>query len=147
MGTLGASISSCSVFNSGIPFVSTEATPPVRSGTAACCHSLWRPFPIDLPVPLRCHLSVIVGQVVAGAHCSASMVGAFGSICAILYDGFPLVRLLSLAQAAAPPDLSPTLRSNGDAAQMGISLIVPLLLQVWSQSADVGAGGLPRLGS
>ena len=106
---------------------------------AVCCHSLWCPSPIGLRVPLRCHLWVVVGQVITGAACSASIVGASCSICAIVNPCLPPVRLPGLAHAAAPPDLPPTLGSDGDAAQVSISLDVPLLLQVWSPLAGVRA--------
>ena len=106
---------------------------------AACCHSCWCPFPSDLPAPLRCHLWVVVSQVAAGAHCSASLVGAAAATCATLDSRLPPVRLPSLAHAAAPPDLSPALRSDGNAAQLDVRLRVPLLLQVWSPPADVRA--------
>ena len=106
MGTLGTSSPiECSAFHSGSPAVPTEATPPGCFTIAACSHSLWCTFPIGLPVPLRCHLWVVVGQIIAGARCYASLVGAAGAQCAFLYSRLPLVQRSSLAQAAAPPGL------------------------------------------
>ena len=146
MGTLGTSSPlDWSAHYSGSPAVATEATPPRCLDGGACCHSLWRTCPIGLPVPLHCHLWVVVGQIIAGARCFATLVGASGAQCAIAYSRLPLVRQSGLAQAAAPPGLSGALGRYDDAAQVGISLVVPLLLQVWSQPADIRASLLIRL--
>ena len=60
----------------GASSVPTEATPPGPSDPTAWRHSHWSPFSAGLPVPLRCHLWEVVGQIIVGAHCSASIVGA-----------------------------------------------------------------------
>ena len=125
--------------HSGAPSVPTEATPPGCLDVAACCHGLWCPFPVGLPVPLRCHLLVIVSQVIAGANCPASLVGTAGAIGAIVDARLPPVRLPSLAHAAGPPDLPVALGCDDPAAQVSVGSMVPLLLQVRSQPADVWA--------
>ena len=102
-----------------------------------CRHNFWCPFPVGPPVPLGCHLWVIVGQVIAWACSSANIVGAALASGAVADLRLPPVQLLSLAQATAPPGLLVTIGRNDDAAQMGITLMVPILLQVWSQPADV----------
>ena len=66
-----------------------------------------------------------MGQVVAGANCFASIIGAAVAVNGSIGDlRPPPVRLLSLAQAAPPPDLPPTF-SDGDAAQVGVGRMVP----------------------
>ena len=145
IGTLGASSSlACSVRYSGTPPVPTEATPPGYFAVAICCHSPWCPFPIGLPVPLCCHLWVVVSQVVARADCFATVIGAVVAACATADSCLPPVRLLIRALAAPPPGLLVALGSNDDPAQVGVGRMVPLLLQTWSQPTDVRAGLLIR---
>ena len=139
-GTLRASAPTCSISHAGAPAVPTDTTPPACFRYATCRYCLWCCWNIvSVPVPVHCHLWMVVGQIVTGAGCLASIVGAFGSICATCYDSLPPVRLPSLARAAAPPDLPVALRSDGDAAQVGVGVMVPLLLQVRSQLANIGA--------
>ena len=132
-GTLGASSPMMvPVRHNGAPSVPTGATPPGCLDVAACSDSLWCPVPIGLPVPLRSHLWVVVGQVVAGAHCSASIVGAARAICAMLDCSLPPVWLPSFAHAAPPPGLPAAPGPNDDLAQVDVGRMVPFLLQVWS---------------
>ena len=144
-GTLGASITLSSVQHDGSPSLPTEATPPGCHGTAACRHSLRCPFPIGLPVPLHCHSLVIVGQIIAGANCFASSIGAASACPAILDPRLPPVWLPNLAHAAAPPGLPIALGRNNDPAQVGVGCMIPLLLQVQSQLVDVWASQVLRL--
>ena len=79
--TPGASMTMCSasVVHRRAPPVPTKATPPGCYNVAACCHSLRCPFSNCLPIPHCCHFWLIVGQVITGANCSASLVGAAGA--------------------------------------------------------------------
>ena len=137
-GTWGASTSRCSKIYLGAPSMPTEVTPPGCFDVAACSGSHRCPSRTRLPVPLRCHLWVVVGHIIAGAYSCATVVRASGAVCAILEYPLPPVQLPSLAHAAAPPGLLVALSCNDDAAQVGVGRMVPLLLQVQSRSAYMG---------
>ena len=125
------------------PCVPTPATQPRHLTVAAGGHSLWCPSPIGLPVPLCCHLWVVVGQIIARARGASCLIWAPAAAGTVVHYGLPLVRLACFAHAAAPPDLPGAHRRDSDAAQASIGCMVPLLLQMRGQPADVWASRLP----
>ncbi len=126
--TPGASkpVCSASVRHSSAPSVPTEATPPGYFDMAGCCHTLWCPFPVGPPVPLRCHLWVVVSQIVAGAGCFASIVGQF----------LPFKRLLTVAcHLCGWPGLHMPLLHQTFLPFWGVMVMLPsLALASWSHS-------------
>lgn len=92
---------------------------------------------ILLVVPVQCNIWSFCCQRVVAAHCIAAAIGTARACCPAEYSGLPYVWVTIWASVTHPLCCLVAIRLDDKAAKMSIGSLVPLLLQVRLQMADI----------
>ena len=123
----------------GLPAVTTLWAEPMPASMTVC-HDLVRSQPILGCVPVGRHIwghsqqGIVLAQTVVGAERALIV-----HIMPITDFGHPLVRKPTRTLVTSPPDTQTTTGCDPLVSQMLIFVMMPLLLQLWPEQADVGA--------
>ena len=126
------------MINSCRPFVATDWAMPLLYEIAVSCEVMWCAI-IGCVVPTGSHVRRCGSKRVMLTHSFAYAEWTAIILCSVAHLGLPLMGMTIWTIRACPMHLSPAVWSNADIAQVCIFGMVPLLLQLWAEQADVWA--------
>ena len=118
------------------PFVATDWAMPLLCEIAVSCEVMWCAI-IGCAVPAGSHVGSLGSNRVVLTHFLAFAEWGAIILCSVCHLGLPLMGMTFWTIRACPMHLSLAVWGDVDVAPVSILSMVPLLLQLWAEPADV----------